>query len=42
MQLGSLTQMESVEIQSEHANLLDQIKRLETILSDESELLKVI
>tara|TARA_A100001037_G_scaffold306711_1_gene354385 strand:+ start:593 stop:3169 length:2577 start_codon:yes stop_codon:yes gene_type:complete len=42
MQLGSLTQMESVEIQSEHSDLLNRIKYLEEILSDESKLLDVI
>lgn len=42
MQLGSLTSMETDEIESEYASLTETIERLETILSDESELLAVI
>jgi DNA gyrase subunit A len=42
MQLGSLTQLESVEINSEYSSLIDHISKLENILSNESELLNVI
>ncbi|RRJ31040.1 DNA gyrase subunit A [Halocatena pleomorpha] len=42
MQLGSLTSLETEEIESEYASLTDQIERYETILSEESELLGVI
>ncbi len=42
MQLGSLTSMEAGEIESEYRDVQAEIERLETILSDESELLGVI
>ncbi|MFB6148824.1 MAG: DNA gyrase subunit A [Halobacteriales archaeon] len=42
MQLGSLTAMETAEIESEYETVTDRIERLETILEDESELLEVI
>lgn len=42
MQLGSLTSMETEEIESEYESLTETIERLETILADESELLSVI
>jgi len=42
MQLGSLTSMESAEIEAEYEDVQAEIDRLETILEDESELLAVI
>jgi len=42
MQLGSLTSMESAEIESEYEDVQERIERLETILENESELLAVI
>ena len=42
MQLGSLTSMEADEIQTEYEAVQAEIKRLETILAEESELLEVI
>ena len=42
MQLGSLTSLEIEEIETEYADLMDEIDRLETILGDESELRGVI
>ncbi len=42
MQLGSLTAMESAEIEAEYEEVGDRIERLEEILDDESELLDVI
>ncbi|WP_231183030.1 DNA gyrase subunit A [Haladaptatus sp. DYF46] len=42
MQLGSLTSLEAVEIESEYEDVTARIERLETILGDESELLGVI
>jgi DNA gyrase subunit A len=42
MQLGSLTSMESAEIEEEYDSLTDRIERLQEILADESELLGVI
>ena len=42
MQLGSLTAMESAEIEREYDALTDRIERLTEILADESELLGVI
>jgi len=42
MQLGSLTSMESAEIEAEYEEVQAEIDRLETILEDESELLAVI
>ncbi|UPM44107.1 DNA gyrase subunit A [Halocatena salina] len=42
MQLGSLTSLETEEIESEYDSLTEQIERFETILSEESELLGVI
>jgi DNA gyrase subunit A len=42
MQLGSLTAMESAEIEAEYEEVNDRIERLEEILNDESELLDVI
>jgi len=42
MQLGSLTSLEAEEIEREHADLLEEIERLETILADEAELVGVI
>ena len=42
MQLGSLTSMESQEIESEYADVTDRIERLETILADPDELDRVI
>ncbi|MFH5798912.1 DNA gyrase subunit A [Haladaptatus sp. CMAA 1911] len=42
MQLGSLTSLESEEIESEYEDVTARIERLETILGDESELLGVI
>ena len=42
MQLGSLTSMEAGEIETEYENVQAEIERLETILNDESELLRVI
>ena len=42
MQLGSLTSMESAEIESEYDDVTDRIERLEEILADESELESVI
>lgn len=42
MQLGSLTSLEREEIEEEYDSLIEEIERLETILSDESELLSVI
>ncbi len=42
MQLGSLTSMETAEIESEYADVADRIERLETILGDGDELDAVI
>jgi len=42
MQLGSLTSMETEEIESEYADVIDRIERLETILGDVDELDAVI
>jgi DNA gyrase subunit A len=42
MQLGSLTSLESEEIEAEYEDVTARIERLETILGDESELLGVI
>ncbi|WP_227373609.1 DNA gyrase subunit A [Haladaptatus halobius] len=42
MQLGSLTSLESEEIEAEYEEVTVRIERLETILGDESELLAVI
>ncbi len=42
MQLGSLTSMETEAIEDEYDDLTVEIERLETILTDESELLGVI
>ena len=42
MQLGSLTSMESAEIEEEYEQVQARIERLETILGDEDELLAVI
>ncbi|QSG02663.1 DNA gyrase subunit A [Natranaeroarchaeum sulfidigenes] len=42
MQLGSLTSLESEEIEQEYESVQATIERLETILDDESELLSVI
>ena len=42
MQLGSLTSMEAAEIESEYERVEDRIARLETILTEESELLGVV
>lgn len=42
MQLGSLTSLESEEIESEYEGVTARIERLETILGDESELLDVV
>ncbi len=42
MQLGSLTSLESEEIESEYEDVTARIERLETILGDESELFAVI
>jgi DNA gyrase subunit A len=42
MQLGSLTSMETEEIESEYEDVQAEIERLETILGDEDELLAVI
>ncbi|MFB6096407.1 MAG: DNA gyrase subunit A [Haloferacaceae archaeon] len=42
MQLGSLTSMESQEIEEEYEEVQARIERLETILGSESELLSVI
>jgi DNA gyrase subunit A len=42
MQLGSLTSMETTEINEEYESVTEEIARLETILGDESELLSVI
>ncbi len=42
MQLGSLTSLESEEIEREYESVQATIERLETILGDESELLDVI
>jgi DNA gyrase subunit A len=42
MQLGSLTSMEAAAIEEEYEQVRDRIRRLEEILSDESELLAVI
>ncbi|MCO8244106.1 MULTISPECIES: DNA gyrase subunit A [unclassified Haladaptatus] len=42
MQLGSLTSLESEEIEAEYEDVTARIERLETILGDESELLAVI
>jgi len=42
MQLGSLTSMETAEIESEYEDVQARIERLETILGSESELLEVI
>ncbi len=42
MQLGSLTSLESEEIDSEYEDVTARIERLKTILADESELLAVI
>jgi DNA gyrase subunit A len=42
MQLGSLTAMESAEIETEYDAVTDRIERLEEILAEESELLGVI
>ena len=42
MQLGSLTSMETQEIESEYADVTDRIERLETILGDPDELDAVI
>ncbi len=42
MQLGSLTSMESTEIETEYEEVQARIERLETILNDESELFAVI
>ncbi len=42
MQLGSLTSMEATKIESEYEDVQAEIERLETILGDESELLRVI
>ena len=42
MQLGSLTSMETAEIESEYEDVQARIERLETILGSESELLTVI
>ncbi|MFB6113097.1 MAG: DNA gyrase subunit A [Halodesulfurarchaeum sp.] len=42
MQLGSLTSLEREEIETEYAEVQERIERLETILSDEDELLSVI
>jgi DNA gyrase subunit A len=42
MQLGSLTAMESAEIEAEYEEVTDRIERLEEILAEESELLGVI
>ncbi|WP_137287102.1 DNA gyrase subunit A [Halorussus salinisoli] len=42
MQLGSLTSMETAEIEAEYEEVETRIERLETILGDESELLSVI
>ncbi|MFC6960771.1 DNA gyrase subunit A [Halocatena marina] len=42
MQLGSLTSLETVEIEDEYETLTEEIERLQTILGDRSELLGVI
>ncbi|WEL17623.1 DNA gyrase subunit A [Halorhabdus sp. SVX81] len=42
MQLGSLTSMETAEVEEEYEAVQAEIERLETILNDESELLDVI
>jgi DNA gyrase subunit A len=42
MQLGSLTSMETADVESEYDDLLARIERLEEILTDESELHDVI
>jgi len=42
MQLGSLTSMETAEIEDEYEDVQARIERLETILGSESELLEVI
>jgi len=42
MQLGSLTSMETAEIESEYEDVTDRIERLETILGDTDELDAVI
>ncbi|WP_135822724.1 DNA gyrase subunit A [Halostella litorea] len=42
MQLGSLTSMESAEIEAEYEEVQERIERLETILGDEDELFAVI
>ncbi|WP_372480672.1 DNA gyrase subunit A [Halomicrobium sp. HM KBTZ05] len=42
MQLGSLTSMETAEIESEYEDVQARIERLQTILDSESELLTVI
>jgi DNA gyrase subunit A len=42
MQLGSLTALEAEEIEAEHAEVTDEIERLETILADREELDAVI
>ena len=42
MQLGSLTALEAEEIEEEHAEVTDEIERLETILADREELDAVI
>ncbi|MGM0716546.1 MAG: DNA gyrase subunit A [Halobacteriota archaeon] len=42
MQLGSLTSMEAGEIEAEYEDVQAEIRRLETILNNESELLEVI
>ncbi|WP_332899180.1 DNA gyrase subunit A [Haladaptatus sp. CMSO5] len=42
MQLGSLTSLESQEIETEYEDVLETIERLETILGNEDELLSVI
>ncbi|WEL21502.1 DNA gyrase subunit A [Halorhabdus sp. BNX81] len=42
MQLGSLTSMETAEVEEEYEEVQAEIERLETILNDESELLDVI
>ncbi|GAB7089985.1 DNA gyrase subunit A [Halorubrum luteum] len=42
MQLGSLTSMETAEIESEYTDVTDRIERLETILDDTDELDAVI
>jgi len=42
MQLGSLTSMESEDIQTDYEETLEEIERLENILENEDELFKVI